>query len=172
MKRSIGAAVASNDAVTPRRCLLVSLRPRHARDILSGIKTFKFRRVTPRLVSGDEVVIYATAPAAAIVGRFQVSTVLSRAPESLWRQVSAGPGLSRAEFCEYFRGSEIAHAIGIGRVDVLRVPLTLATIRKELTTFMPPQSYWYLDTARAADAIMARQLAIAFARTAGSRRAS
>ena len=163
--------VTARDCKPKKRCLLVSIRPRHALDILTGIKTFEFRRVSPRLIAGDDVVIYSTAPIAAIVGRFQVTTVLSRSPAALWRQVSARPGLTKAEFRAYFRGRPVAHAIGVGDVDILQTPLALAAIRAELPGFAPPQSYWYLDPVRADDAILFRRLGVVFERSLSVKKA-
>lgn len=167
-------STASVNRCNPRRdagprTLLVSLRPRHADNILAGTKTFEFRRISPRLAEGDTVVVYSTAPVSAVVGRFTVSTVLSKPPEALWRRVSSGPGLTREEFLRYFQGAAIAHAIGVGTVDVLSDPISLAAIRAAIPTFAPPQSYWYLISSRAADAMLATLLNTAFSRTCNRR---
>lgn len=172
MKRSTGLAVHTEPNLgRVRRCLLVSLRPRHAFNILNGTKTFEFRRVSPRLVVEDEVIVYATAPVSAIVARFRVSTVLSRAPQALWRKVSSGPGLSKAEFHAYFEGRAIAHAIGVGNVEVLAEPLELQTIRVAIPRFCPPQSYWYLNSSRSTDAMLMRLVSDSFAQSVCNRRA-
>ncbi|MBL8874792.1 MAG: ASCH domain-containing protein [Phycisphaerae bacterium] len=171
MKKSTAAAEGCKTLRPLRRVLLVSLRPRHAESIVAGTKGFEFRRVQPKIAEGDEVVVYATAPIAAIVCRFDVTSVLSREPESLWRYVSAKPGVTKFEYREYFRGRSIAHAIGVGQVKVLRDPLDLGIIRKEIVRFVPPQSYWYLDPSRAQDAKLRQMLDVAFKTPSGLRRA-
>jgi predicted transcriptional regulator len=149
---------------------MVSLRERHALDILAGRKRFELRRIRPEVVAADYVLIYATCPVAALVGRFRVGRVLQGTPRSLWSQIGKDCGLTRAEFLEYFEGRAIAHAIEAETVESLRDPLPLSTIRARIPAFTPPQSYWYLNNARAVDAALLELLAEEFEAAAMARR--
>jgi predicted transcriptional regulator len=127
-----------------RRVALLSIHPRFARAILEGSKTVELRRARlPEDVS--HVVVYATSPVQRIVGWFEVSRVERDLPSRLWRRHGTATGVSRDEFHAYFAGANEGTAISVGRVAALDKPLHL----RALGHAVPPQSYRYLDEARA-----------------------
>lgn len=123
--------------------LLLSIRPRFADLIFSGMKTVELRRVKPRVQAGDLVVVYASGAIKGMAGAFEVAGVTAAAPSSIWRQHNVGSGLSKQEFDDYFSGVTVGYAIQIGKFWKLPVPVPLKTLRKRSAGFRPPQSYHY-----------------------------
>lgn len=133
--------------MTTNHALLISIRPEFVESIFAGTKTIELRRVKPRLQAGDLVVIYASGCTKGIVGAFEVEGVTSASPASIWKSLNAVSGLQRVDFDSYFKGRDVGHAIHVGKLWKLAVPIPLRTLRKRRIGFRPPQSYhyWKLD---------------------------
>lgn len=145
----------------PRSALLLSIRPTHAEKIFNGTKTVELRRVKPRLNGGDLVLVYVSSPVMALMGGFEVESVISGSPRQVWCAVNGRSGLTRAEFDEYYEGAKRAFAIVLKRRWKLKEPVRLRQLRQKRTGFRPPQSYHYLTLAEvnrfgALDVITAR----------------
>ena len=126
------------------RVLLLSIRPRYAEMILSGVKTVELRRIKPKIKKGSAVVFYVSSPVKAIIGGFRVVEVIEGSPSEVWNSVRSIAGVNREEFNEYFDGTEKAYGISIENLWVFRKPLELDFLRNLWTGFNPPQSYRYL----------------------------
>jgi predicted transcriptional regulator len=124
--------------------VLLSIKPEHALNILSGHKTYEFRR---RLFSRDvtTVVIYCTRPIGKLLGEFLIEEFIESTPASLWRRTAKGSGISKAYFDECFAGRERAFAIQIGKVTRYEEQLEPDDWLKDFT---PPQSYMYVTSER------------------------
>jgi predicted transcriptional regulator len=133
--------------MTTNHALLISIRPRFVEAIFAGTKTVELRRVKPRIIEGDLVVVYASGATKGIVGAFEVGGVTTAPPSAIWKKHRGGSGLERTEFNSYFEGVEIGHAIHIGKIWKLPSPILLGTLRDRCAGFRPPQSYhyWKLD---------------------------
>jgi predicted transcriptional regulator len=131
--------------------LLISIQPRHTKQILSGKKRVELRRVRPAVGAGDEIIVYETFPTCAVVCRALVREVIADAPNRLWRLVGSTSGIDRSEFLDYFDGCDAGFAIRIVEVRVLESPVSLRTLRRAVPGFAPPQSYHYLKTNRPRD---------------------
>lgn len=128
---------------TANKALLISIRPNHVIAIFSGKKTVELRRVKPRVISGDLVVIYASGSVKGIVGAFEVAGVTSAPPTTIWRKHNGKSGLTKPEFTKYFEGAAIGYAIHIKKCWQLPRPIPLNALRKRHAGFRPPQSYHY-----------------------------
>jgi predicted transcriptional regulator len=122
--------------------VFLSIHPQHAESILEGRKWFEFRRVPPR--NADRIVFYATTPVQRVVGYAQVKQIIGDSPDRLWERCSAGAGIDRKYFDEYFAGRDQAFAIEVAAPHRLRHPVEVASLGK----FSVPQSYSYLDGGR------------------------
>lgn len=120
------------------RKILISIKPKYVRLILSGEKLYEYRKRIPMEV--ETVVIYATAPVKQIVGEFKVDYVLSMTPKELWDKTHAHSGLTKDKFFKYFDVESIAHALSIKDVVVYEAPLNLSDINVKRA----PQSWQYL----------------------------
>jgi predicted transcriptional regulator len=134
-----------------RRVALLSIRPQYAEQILAGRKRVEFRRrPLPREVS--RVVIYATAPVARIVGAFEIEAIDSTTPREAWQHYHQVGGIGQEAFDSYYEGTDTAHVIRIGDVEIAQAPFALSEIDESLR---PPQSFMYLRDRRLT---LARQL--------------
>ena len=126
------------------KALLLSIKPRFAEAIFAGTKLFELRKVKPRLVPGDLVLVYVTSPRCRLEGAFRVGSVLELSPEKLWPKVRGKCELSKAEFFSYYEGKSTAFAIGIDEAWSLETALDLGDLRS--ASIIPPQGYHYLSS--------------------------
>jgi predicted transcriptional regulator len=121
--------------------LLLSIKPKFAHAILDGTKRFEFRRALFRREGVQRVIIYASSPEQKVVGEFVIESVLSFAPDLLWRRTRAHAGIDKRYFDRYFAGRQKAHAIKIKNPTRYRQPLDLA---KDFGVARAPQSFCYV----------------------------
>lgn len=139
----------ANAELTPitgdARTIVLSLKPRWVDAIESGEKVYEFRRRVPRQPPPFPVVIYATSPRCAIVATAWVSEVRQLPPGALLEHARSGVGGEpEREVLDYFRGLQSGFALRIERFARLPAPLELSALR--LLSFVPPQSFAYLDS--------------------------
>lgn len=123
--------------------ILLSIHPEYVAKILSKDKTFEFRKHVPANFDEDKrVAVYSTSPDCKIVCYFEVDSVLVGSPSGLWRRVSRGAGISKAEFDAYFNGRTKAFAYKISKVYPLKGSVTLKSVGWGSGA---PQSFCYLS---------------------------
>jgi len=125
------------------RLMLISIRPRHVDRILDGSKTIELRRTRPLVVPGQQMLIYATTPTAAIVARCRLRAVETSVPLEVWLRHHARLGVSRAEFDAYYSDAKSAVALHLEHVEPLLQPVTLGALRAR-RRFQPPQTWHFL----------------------------
>ena len=122
--------------------VLLSIKPKYAELIRSGLKKYEFRRKIFKKASGCNVFIYSTSPVKKIIGVFDASIIHQDSPHRIWDMFGAYSGLSEKEFFQYFRDCEIAHAIEIRNLVTFEEPRDPSDYFFE---FNPPQSYRYFN---------------------------
>jgi predicted transcriptional regulator len=125
--------------------ILLSVRPRYAKKILSGEKTVELRRVRPRVTTGDCVIMYVSSPTREISTLLLVEEILESSPTALWKAVGSCTGVTKQEYWQYFAGAHSAVGIRVRVVEKLPAPLSLDDLRQVAPGFSPPQSYRYFD---------------------------
>ncbi|AEM46873.1 hypothetical protein Acife_0671 [Acidithiobacillus ferrivorans SS3] len=125
------------------RAALISIHPQHVANILSGMKIFEYRKVVPQY-EVSHLVFYCTAPVMKIVAVAEVLGCIISSPTRVWNITSAGSGISRRFFREYFYGQKTASAFSLGKVYEMRESLGLSCLSGVKA---PPQSFYYLDDA-------------------------
>jgi predicted transcriptional regulator len=122
---------------------LMSIRPKYAYRIFTGIKKFELRKwfgVKPE--EGSIIIVYASGSVRAIIGEFRVGRIIMGKPSYVWDKLSAmesiGVGL---EDYQYIRGSKTAMAIEVVDPILYVKPITLEEIRSIIHGFMPPFSF-------------------------------
>ncbi|MFM6133720.1 MAG: hypothetical protein ACKPE3_15500 [Sphaerospermopsis kisseleviana] len=118
--------------------LLISLHPRHSKNIFAGKKIIELRKREPRQV--DRVLVYETLPTAAIVGWFDGSGVLAY-KQTHWIKKQEELQLTEQEIKDY-----LGHKTGFGIVvwqPQLIAPIPLSKMRE--VGILPPQGYRYLS---------------------------
>ncbi len=115
--------------------VLLSIRPRWARMILTGQKTVEVRRRPPD-AQGALLVLYATAPVGAIVGCTRITRVHHGSPSALWERLGAQSAMRKGEFVSYLAGARAPGALELADIKALS-PQPLG--------FRAPQSWLWLD---------------------------
>lgn len=117
---------------------VMSLHSRWADAIYAGGKSWEFRRGAPRLVAGDQVAIYETAPTRLITGVFNVGHVrqVRSADIDQLLALETNPEF-RAHLTRYLAGAEVCCAFEIRQARRLGQPLHL----HELGMTRGPMSY-------------------------------
>jgi len=124
--------------------IILSIRPKHAAKIFSGLKKVELRRIRPKdLGNGTLALIYVTSPVRSLAGAFRVTHVIERPLTDLWKMVQKKAGLTYREFRQYYDGVSTGTAIFFQKVWSFREPLSLKDLRNELLTFLPPRAFRY-----------------------------
>ena len=76
-----------------------------------------------------------------IVAAFEIEKILKDSPEKIWTLCQKYAGISKKDFFDYFKNSEMAFAIEIGNVDSFKEHIDPFKI---IENFKPPQSFYYL----------------------------
>lgn len=121
---------------------LVSIRPEYVERILSGEKTYEYRRRIFKHPGVDTLAIYATMPVGKVVAEAAIVTILESTPEDIWERTGRHAGISEDRFKAYFHGRGTAYAIGLGDVHAFGRPLTLAEYSPGIVR--APQSFVYI----------------------------
>ena len=130
------------------RALIMSIKPKYVRPIFNGLKTVELRRNLPadcKMGTGVmDVIIYATAPDSALVGRFQIGNIWSGTPDFIWKVAAATADVRRYEYNDYFMGAGKAYALEI--VSPYEFDNPLLKIDADRTfdrSFVAPQGWRY-----------------------------
>lgn len=124
--------------------IFLSVKPKYAKQILSGEKTVELRRNRPRLSNGSLVVLYVSSPVKAVLGAFYVDRVVAASPDALWPLVEAASGLTREEYDAYYAGATQGIGIFVRSAHRIKTPYQLADLRRDSPHFHPPQAFRYL----------------------------
>lgn len=125
--------------------ILISLAPRHAKNIFDGIKHIELRRRPMKVEPGTIVWIYVTLPVGVLMGRAKIAALHTASPSSLWRKFGPVSGLARNEFLGYLDGLAEGVVLVLEDVKALREPLSLEALRAIAEGFNPPQFFIRID---------------------------
>lgn len=121
--------------------LLLSIKPKFARAIMSGDKRVEFRRAAYR-GNVKTILVYATSPVQRLIGYFDVAFVDESSPNALWRKYHRVGGIEYREYKRYYTGAQRAVAIGVGKVHPLEIEHPLSRLGPGT---VPPQSFRYVS---------------------------
>lgn len=122
---------------------LLSIKPEYVAKILTGEKTFEFRRKVFKRDDIDTLVIYASAPIQRVVAEAHIRRIHTDTPESIWENTHTRGGISHDKYMAYFHDTTVAHAIELSNVNKFDIPLRLSEYTPRLTC--PPQSFAYIQ---------------------------
>jgi predicted transcriptional regulator len=117
---------------------VISIHPTFAEAILSGRKTVELRRRIPPIEVGARLWIYATRPAASIVGTAVIDFIFRGTPQAVWEAYSDRGAISRGDFDRYFEGAREAIGIGLSKAQRMQ-PISIEQLRFWKKGFHPPQ---------------------------------
>ncbi len=121
--------------------ILISIHLKHVENMLAGHKTVELRRRALHVVPGTRVWIYCTYPTSQVRAVATIKGILTAPPREIWDKYGDRSGLLRTEFDSYFDKTQIGCAIVLSDIQRLCSPLALATIRKRIKRFQPPQFF-------------------------------
>ncbi len=130
----------------PDRMIVLSLKPRFAEAILTGVKTVELRRTVPKIVVPTRALLYATTPVRALLGTCIITDVRSVGLTALWREYGARSDLRYHEFERYFDGVDVGTALVLAQPRAFGRRVSLKDLRAKPRGFRPPQSFAYVDT--------------------------
>lgn len=121
--------------------ILISLAPRHAKNIFDGIKHIELRRRPMNVEPGTIAWIYVTLPVGSLVGMVKIAAVHKSSPSALWRRFGSVSGLAKSEFFAYLDGLETGVVLVLKDAKILHKPLSLQDLRGIAEGFNPPQFF-------------------------------
>ncbi len=122
--------------------ILISIKPEYVKHILTQKKRFEFRKKINKNLCDRKVYIYSSAPTKKIVGYFTTSQIIEDTPEVLWKKCKKWAGIEEEAFFAYFDNKDIGFAMEISELKRFKNPVDPKDI---IPSFIPPQSYYYLD---------------------------
>lgn len=122
--------------------LVLSLKPRWAWKILTGMKKVEVRRKFSTRWLGSRVLLYASAPVKAVVGLAKIREIQHSSPELLWSSFGAALGCQRNELEDYCHGCREVWAISLDEIRPFEHAVSLDVLRSFISPDLrPPQSY-------------------------------
>lgn len=124
--------------------LLLSIHPEHVDKILSGEKSWEYRKSIFQKDKDDidRVYIYSTSSVKRIVASFEIGRILKNEPEEIWNKTKKESGTNKKDFIDYFDGHKIGYGIEITDLKELEEPVNPY---EEIEDFHAPQSYMYVN---------------------------
>ena len=120
--------------------VLLSIKPEFAERIFDGSKKYEFRKAIFKNPDVKTIVVYASSPVQRVIGEFDIETILSDAPESLWKETQEFSGITEDFFFDYFSERDVGFAIKVKKVRRYNKPRCLRTSYN----VSPPQSFCYV----------------------------
>ena len=130
----------------PDRMVVLSLKPRFAEAILTGVKTVELRRTEPKIEVPTLALLYASSPVRSLVGTCIVASVRSASLGDLWDDHGREADLPYHEFQQYFEGVDRGTALTLAAPQAFKRRVPLQDLRAKAKGFRPPQSFAYVDT--------------------------
>lgn len=130
------------------KLLLISIKDKYVKKIVSGNKTIELRKAQPKVKAGDTVIIYTTQPKKAVTAIATVERIIRLSPEEMWKIYKHKLGIVKSEYDNYYKESKTAVGIELCDIIVLDAEILLSAIKIIHPGFTPPQTFKYLDKFR------------------------
>jgi len=121
--------------------VLLSIKPKFAKEIFSGHKKYEYRKVIFKRREIKTVVLYATMPVGKIVGEFEIDSILEETPLEIWNKTKDYSGITEDFFFSYYKGKDKSFAIKIKSFVQYRIPVCPYSL---FPNFKAPQSFQYI----------------------------
>lgn len=121
--------------------VLLPIKPQYAMQILSGKKTFEYRKNKFKRGNVDSIIIYVTSPVMKILGEVELIDILEDSPLNIWHKTFKFGGIDKKMYDNYYEGKLKAFAYVLGKTKIYEKERTL----EDYNIFFYPQSYVYLD---------------------------
>ena len=128
---------------------IISIKPQHVENILSGNKTVELRTRSINLPQGSRLWVYTTLPVGKVTLSTQIAFVEVLSPNKMWQKHGKNICISKSEFDEYTAGRDLVVAIGLENIRLLDKVICLETMREYEENFQPPQFFSRIHPDRA-----------------------
>ena len=129
---------------SPRRDVVLSIKPTYSEKIFEGVKTVELRRRFPlSIMQGSIAYIYSTSPVRALVGAAEIIDVERLPIGALWLRHGKSASIRKPDFDSYFDGIAEGYALKIAKARPFSRPLNLGELRERFG-FKAPQSFLYI----------------------------
>lgn len=128
---------------------IISIKPRHVENILSGIKTVELRTRSINLPVGSRLWVYTTLPVGKIKFYVEIDFIDVLSPGAIWKKHGKNICIQKSEFNDYTKDRNLVSAIGLKNVKLLKNDICLETMRAYEENFQPPQFFSRLHPQRA-----------------------
>lgn len=129
--------------------LLISMKPKHAENILRGSKLVEIRKKFSERWLGCKAVLYSSRPQQALVGEATVRSITSGPPADIWARFGARVGCSAKDFEDYAGSAREVYAIELDDVFPYKDSISLSQMSYLLgEDLIPPQSHYDLSLNR------------------------
>ncbi len=122
--------------------VLLSIKLKYVKEILSGAKQYEFRKQIFKDKSASPVFIYSSFPRKKIVASFCAGKIVKGHPDYLWEKFRDVSGMSEREFFEYFSDRDTGCAIWIDDLEPFAEPVDPHAMFER---FVAPQSFCYVE---------------------------
>jgi predicted transcriptional regulator len=139
--------------------VILSIDPEWADAILSGSKTWEYRKVAPSRGPPMRLVLYASAPVKAAIGVAWSYTVLEKPVPVLIEETVQFTPHDRDDVLDYFDDTETGYAIRIGTYRPFDEPVPRADLEAE--GLSPSQNFRYIGEVEPNERAVEPQLVIA-----------
>ena len=122
------------------KAILISIKPKYAAAIYTGVKTIVLRKRVPNIPIGTPCLIYETSPVCQVTGWFIYSGAYRFRPDSVTWSLLSHAQVSNNALQLYYSGRQFGYAWVIDKPTKFAQPIPLT----KLTSQRPPQSYQFL----------------------------
>ena len=131
---------------SPESGIVMSIRTKYTRKILSGDKKVEVRRMFSKKWKSSKIAIYASGSERSLMGEALIKDVIFDKPENVWERFSDQIGCAKEEFDKYTISKNKVYAIVLENAVPYRKSISI----KEVSSLMkenlrPPQNYCNLD---------------------------
>lgn len=123
---------------------LISIKPKHVANIISGKKTVELRTRSLNLPTGSKLWIYSTLPTGRVEASVTVAFIDTQSPSYIWKKYKNQICIDKSEFDTYTNNRSNVTVIGLSDVSLVEKDLCLETLRTFDRSFTPPQFFMRL----------------------------
>lgn len=128
---------------------IISIKPRHVGNIMSGKKTVELRARNINLPVGARLWIYSTLPVGEIEVFAEIDFIEVLPPKEMWKKHGKSISIPKVEFDAYTKSRDLVAAIGLKNIERLDKKIGLDELRIYEKGFQPPQFFLRLEPGRA-----------------------
>jgi predicted transcriptional regulator len=131
---------------SPECGIVMSIRSKYARKVLSGRKKVEVRRKFSKKWKGSKVSIYASGHERSLVGEALIKDVVFDKPHNIWESFSVQIGCTKEEFDKYTASKNMVYAVVLENAVPYRKSMSINEISGLVKEKLrPPQNYYNLN---------------------------